>query len=72
VPFETLSPFITSGIRVGTPAITSRGMGQEESRLIARLVARVLKEGDDCLADVRSQVITLCERFPLYEGDVTE
>jgi len=72
VPFETLSPFITSGIRVGTPAITSRGMEQEESRLIARLVARVLKEGDDNLADVRSQVITLCERFPLYEGDVAE
>jgi len=70
VPFETLSPFITSGIRVGTPAITSRGMGQDESRLIARLVARVLGEGDDCVPDVRAQVIALCERFPLYEGDV--
>ena len=66
IPFETLSPFVTSGVRLGTPAATTRGMGVEEMRQIGRMIARLAKEGDAAVEPVKQQVLELCARFPLY------
>ena len=68
VPKETQSPFVTSGIRVGTPAVTTRGMGEPEMSRIAELIDRVLASPEDAkvLADVKTQVVALARAFPLY------
>ncbi|WP_284350866.1 serine hydroxymethyltransferase [Roseisolibacter agri] len=68
VPKETQSPFVTSGIRVGTPAVTTRGMGEAEMARIAELIDRVLQAPEDAsvLESVRSDVRELAARFPLY------
>jgi glycine hydroxymethyltransferase len=68
VPFDTRSPFITSGIRIGTPAVTSRGMKEEEMALIGDLIARALGHVDDknILSEVARQVAALCRKFPVY------
>lgn len=67
VPFETRSPFVTSGVRIGTPAVTSRGMKEGEMRAIAELIARALGHVGDAkaLAAVKDDVRELCRRFPL-------
>lgn len=70
IPFETTSPFVTSGIRIGTPAITSRGMKEEESRQIARLVTEVIRGREGALKSVSEKVAALCEKFPIYENDI--
>jgi glycine hydroxymethyltransferase len=68
VPFDTRSPFITSGIRIGTPAVTSRGMKEEEMALIGDLIARALGHVDDenILSELAKQVAALCRKFPVY------
>ena len=68
IPFETKSPMVTSGIRLGTPAVTTRGMKEPEMAVIADLVDRVLsKLGDEGVeAKVRGDVQALTSRFPLY------
>jgi glycine hydroxymethyltransferase len=68
VPGETESPFVTSGIRIGTPALTTRGLGTDEMRTIAAFIDRVIAAPDDeKVADtVRGEVKELCSRFPLY------
>ena len=68
IPFDTKGPMVTSGIRIGTPAVTTRGMREEEMTLIARLIAHVLKDiySEKRLAEVRGQVSALCDKFPLY------
>lgn len=66
VPFETESPMVTSGLRVGTPAVTTRGMGEEEMREIAELIARAIFDFDASQEEIRQRVARLCERFPLY------
>ncbi len=68
IPFETLSPFKTSGIRVGSPAITSRGMGVKEAQQIAELMVKTLENHDkpEVLEAVRSEVKGLTDAFPLY------
>jgi glycine hydroxymethyltransferase len=69
VPFETKSPMVTSGIRVGTPAVTSRGMREAEMKEIARLIDRVLSNlgSSSVEATVRGEVQELTNRFPLYQ-----
>ena len=67
IPFETKSPFVTSGIRVGTPAVTTRGMGEAEMRLIADLIGTIVREGEAAVPSVKEKVLELCSRFPLYE-----
>ncbi|MDR2514975.1 MAG: serine hydroxymethyltransferase [Christensenellaceae bacterium] len=67
IPFETQSPFVTSGVRIGTPAATSRGMGEDEMRAIGSMIARLAKEGDAAIEPVKAQVLALCARFPLYQ-----
>ncbi|HEY4304358.1 MAG TPA: serine hydroxymethyltransferase [Gemmatimonadaceae bacterium] len=68
VPKETQSPFVTSGVRIGTPAVTTRGMGDAEMETIADLIDRVLQAPDDDAAKkkVRDEVHALTQRFPLY------
>ena len=68
IPFDPEKPMVTSGIRVGTPALTTRGMGTAEMGAIGELIARVLKAPADAgvLADVRREVLALAKRFPLY------
>ncbi|MCX5836788.1 MAG: serine hydroxymethyltransferase, partial [Deltaproteobacteria bacterium] len=68
IPFDTRSPMVTSGIRLGTPAITTRGMKEEEMKLIARLIAHILKDINDekRIQEVKKEVTSLCEKFPLY------
>ena len=65
-PFETKSPFVTSGIRIGTPAATSRGMKEPEMVQIAKWIAKLAKEGDSAVEEVKLGVLDLCARFPLY------
>ena len=70
VPFETRSPFITSGVRIGTPAVTTRGMKEKEMQLIGKLIAKVIHNTKDeaVIAQVKKQVVELCTSFPLYKG----
>ena len=70
VPFETLSPFVTSGIRVGTPAVTSRGMKEPEMARIANWIARLTYEGDDAIPAVKAEVEEMTRTFPLYANDI--
>jgi len=69
VPFDDKSPFVTSGIRIGTPALTTRGMKEDEMREIAFLIDKVLSNigNDEVTKRVRHQVNDLCQRFPLYD-----
>ena len=68
VPFDKRSPFITSGIRLGTPAITTRGMGKEEMRKIVQFIDQILNdiENDTIVENVKLDVKSLCKFFPLY------
>jgi glycine hydroxymethyltransferase len=69
VPFDTESPFVTSGIRIGTPAMTTRGFGHDEFREVVFLIDRILGEPNaGAVVDaVRREVHTLCQQFPLYQ-----
>jgi len=66
VPNETRSPFITSGIRVGTPAATSRGLKEAEMDRVARWIARILREGEAAVPAVKKEVEALMANYPLY------
>lgn len=73
IPFDTLSPFVTSGIRIGTPAITSRGLDDNDSLIIAKLINNVLLNVDEngcvdklVLEDSKQQVKELCSKYPIY------
>jgi len=69
VPFDDQSPFVTSGIRIGTPALTTRGMKEKEMEEIADMIDHVLMNiGNETVYDkIRSQVYELCQQFPLYQ-----
>ena len=66
VPNETRSPFVTSGIRVGTPAATSRGLKEAEMAKVAGWIARVLREGEAAVPEIRAQVVAMMAGYPLY------
>lgn len=66
IPFETRSPFITSGIRIGTPALTTRGFNEDEMQVIGGLIARVALEGESAIPQVKAKVIELTDKHPLY------
>ena len=72
IPRETRSPFVTSGLRIGTPAITSRGMKEDEMKQIAHFIARVLKDKDNVQkkAEVEAEVTALASSYPLYPDAV--
>jgi len=66
IPFETLSPFITSGIRIGTPAVTTRGFKEEEMKEIAKLINYTIEHKDEDLSETKNKVRELCKEYPLY------
>jgi glycine hydroxymethyltransferase len=68
VPFDTRSPFVTSGVRIGTPATTTRGLKEAEMKQVADWIARALDniDNDDALLVIRNEVKELCKKFPLY------
>lgn len=70
IPNDKKSPFVTSGIRIGTPALTTRGMGRQEMKIIASWIRQVLDNLDNkkILDSVKKEVQTLCQQFPIYEG----
>jgi len=69
IPFETRSPFVTSGIRIGTPAITARGMKADQAEIIANLIAGLLKNpnSEEKMASTKGSISELCGAFPLYK-----
>lgn len=70
IPFEETSPFITSGIRIGTPSITTRGFKEEDARLVARLITKIIEEKEAAFDFVRGEVKKLCDKYPLYADDI--
>lgn len=70
IPDDPRSPFVTSGVRIGTPAVTTQGMGPDEMATIAELIARALRKRDDpdAVAAVKADAATLCAEFPPYPG----
>ena len=66
IPFDTQSMRLTSGMRFGTPAVTTRGMKEQEMRQIGAAIARLMDEGESAVPEVRREMIGLCRRFPLY------
>ena len=70
IPFDPQPPHLASGVRFGSPAATTRGMKEPEMRRIGELILRLIREGEDAVAEVRGEVLSLCERFPLYPGAV--
>lgn len=67
VPFETQSPFVTSGVRIGTPATTTRGFGKDEMEEIADIIAWTIENRDGDLSPAKARVEKLCKAFPLYK-----
>ena len=69
VPFDTQSPFVTSGVRIGTPACTTRGMKEDEMKEIAECIAKVVENVNDenVIKSVKERTLELCKRFPVYE-----
>jgi glycine hydroxymethyltransferase len=67
IPYDTQKPTVTSGIRIGTPAVTSRGMKEEDMKEIARLIKLVINDFDNSAEQVRQRVSALCKKYPLYE-----
>ena len=70
VPFDQRSPFVTSGIRIGTPAVTTRGMKEKEMKQIAEFINDAINNFDNDLRleEIRNDVKSLCTNFPLYSG----
>ena len=69
IPFEPLSPFVTSGLRLGTPALTTRGLKEEDIREVADIIAETIEHREDknAIEKAKAQVSDICKRFPLYE-----
>ncbi len=67
IPFDQRSPFITSGIRLGTPAATTRGFREDDMREIARLIKLTISDFEKNQDEVRQRVDALCKKYPLYE-----
>ena len=70
VPFDRHGPFITSGVRIGTPFVTSRGLGVEEMKQVGAMIVEVLKQPDDdnLLDRIRINVKALCSAHPIHDG----
>ena len=67
VPNDPASPFITSGIRIGTPAVTTRGLKEEDMKIIAKLIKMTVTDFETKADKIRDEVTKICEKYPLYE-----
>ena len=70
IPFDTQKPTITSGIRIGSPSITSRGFDEDDARLVGELIVKIIDKKQEAYDEVRKAVKELCKKHPLYENDV--
>jgi glycine hydroxymethyltransferase len=72
IPYDTKGPQVTSGVRLGTPAVTTRGMKEEEMRTIARLIACIIDDvhNEKRIEEVKNEISSLCEQFPLYRDRI--
>lgn len=70
VPNDPEKPFVTSGVRIGTPAVTTRGMKEEDMKVIGHCIADIIKNGEEAIPRVTEKVLALCAAHPLYENDV--
>ena len=67
VPNDPASPFVTSGIRIGTPAVTTRGLKEEDMKIIAKLINMTVTDFEIKADEIRDEVTKICEKYPLYE-----
>ena len=70
IPFDTQKPSITSGIRIGSPSITSRGFKEEDARKVGELIVKIIDKKQEAYDEVRAEVKKLCEKYPLYANDI--
>jgi glycine hydroxymethyltransferase len=70
IPRDPKGPNVTSGVRLGTPAVTSRGMKEADMDEIADCIAKLVFEGQEAVEGVKARVLALCECYPLYENDI--
>ncbi len=68
IPFDKQKPFVTSGVRIGTPSVTSRGFKEEDCELVAKLITEIINKKEQAFDYVRAEVKKLIEKYPLYEG----
>ena len=68
IPNDPESPFVTSGIRIGTPAVTTRGFKEEDMRVVARMIKLAATDFENSADHIRETITALCEKYPLYEG----
>mgnify|MGYP003414363225 FL=1 len=68
IPFDKQKPFVTSGVRIGTPAITSRGFKQDDCEKIAELITMIIEKKEQAYDFVRAEVKKLIAKYPLYQG----
>ena len=67
IPGDPQKPSVTSGVRIGTPAVTTRGLGEEEMKKIAHCIALTARDFEGTADEVKSVVAAICEKFPLYK-----
>ncbi len=70
IPFDTQKPFVTSGVRIGTPAVTSRGMKEEDMIVIAECIADLVDNKEEAVERVSAKVAALCKKYPIYANDI--
>ncbi len=70
IPGDPEKPSLTSGLRIGTPAVTTRGMKEEDMIVIADAVVDIIERGEDAIPEVRERIIALCDKYPIYDGAV--
>lgn len=70
IPFDTQKPFVTSGVRIGTPAVTSRGMKEEDMIVIAECIADLVDNKEEAVESVSAKVAALCKKYPIYANDI--
>ena len=67
IPNDPQSPFVTSGVRIGTPAVTTRGLKEEDMKVIAKLIKMTITDFDTKADEIRSAVTEICKKYPIYE-----
>jgi len=70
IPFDPQKPFVTSGIRLGTPAVTTRGMKEDDMLIIADCIADIIEKGEDAVEECTKKIEALCKKYPLYANDI--
>lgn len=72
IPNDPEKPFVTSGVRIGTPAVTTRGMKEEEMKQIGNMIADIIEQKEAAVEKVKQNVISLCKKYPIYANDIVK